>query len=177
MLCLATCEVVNKSRSWSLNNIGVSTANLMLSTKSQLPLRSLFCVSHIYICIFDISLMMVWEKKPAFLLLQVLQSQKNNFSSVLFFLHLSPSTVVDIGWGLAVNQRRKPGCTFWSTNIGVLCTFWSVNFGVLWYFAPFGVLYSFICCHLTFYCRTREVEAFSFGRRIFWIFDKWPMAG
>ena len=118
---------------------------------------------------------MVWEKKPAFLLLQVLQSQKKHFFFCpLFFLHLSPSTVVDIGWGLAVNQRRKPGCTFWNTNIGVLCTFWSVNFGVLWYFAPFEVLYSFICCHLTFYCRTREVEAFSFGRRIF--FNIWQMA-
>ena len=84
---------------------------------------------------------MVWEKKPAFLLLQVLQSQKKPFFFCpLFFLHLSPSTVVDIGWGLAVNQRRKPGCTFWNTNIGVLCTFWSVNFGVLWYFAPFCLI-------------------------------------
>ena len=84
---------------------------------------------------------MVWEKKPAFLLLQVLQSQKKHFFFCpLFFLHLSPSTVVDIGWGLAVNQRRKPGCTFWNTNIGVLCTFWSVNFGVLWYFAPFCLI-------------------------------------
>ena len=168
---------MNKSRSWSLNNIGVSTANLMLSTKSQLPLRSLFCVSHIYICIFGISLMMVWERSclPPFSSFAV--AKKNFFFCPLFFLHLSPSTVVDIGWGLAVNQRRKPGCTFWNTNIGVLCTFWNVNVGVLWYFAPFEVLYSFICCHLTFYCRTREVEAFSFGRRIFWIFDKWPMAG
>ena len=169
---------MNKSRSWSLNNIGVSTANLMLSTKSQLPLRSLFCVSHIYICIFGILHVMVWEKKPAFLLLQVLQSQKK-----LFLLSSVFSSPVAEHCG---GHRMGPGCQpeaearmhllkyqYWGTVHLLKC----VNVGVLWYFAPFEVLYSFICCHLTFYCRTREVEAFSFGRRIFWIFDKWPMAG